>query len=372
MADHIRGTLLPHGEVRDVFVVDGRIAFSTDEPVRSLLDGCYLIPGLVDAHAHLGLRSPAGDDAPAGAAARASAEAHLRAGVLLIREPGSPDPGSAGLGPHEGLPRTITAGRFLAPPGGFVPSLALRVEADELAEAAAREVASGVRWVKVVGDFPTPGGQPRANYPPRALATAAARVHLLGARIAIHATLPQVIEAAIDAGFDSIEHGVMIRREHVQAMAAAGVAWVPTLVAHEALLKMHRALGASEEGLAPLREAVNRLPDLVREAVGAGVTVLAGTDAGMAPHGLIREEIRRLRRAGLEPDRALGAASWAARSWLGLPGIEEGAPADLVAYRRNPLEHLDALAEPALIMLDGRIVLLALPDAEPTRPAPPT
>src|SRR5581483_9193879 len=97
-------------------------------------------------------------------------------------------------------------------------------------------------------------GQPRANYPPRALATAAARVHLLGARIAIHATLPQVIEAAIDAGFDSIEHG--------EAMAAAGVAWVPTLVAHEALLKMHRALGASEEGLAPLREAVNRLPDL--------------------------------------------------------------------------------------------------------------
>src|SRR5581483_11878915 len=126
-------------------------------------------------------------------------------------------------------------------------------------------------------------------------------------------------------------------------------------------LKMHRALGASEEGLAPLREAVNRLPDLVREAAGAGVTVLAGADAGMAPHGLIREEIRRLRRAGLEPDRALGAASWAARSWLGLPGIEEGAPADLVAYRRNPLEHLDALAEPALIMLDGRIVLLAPP-----------
>src|SRR5581483_6584918 len=92
----------------------------------------------------------------------------------------------------------------------------------------------------------------------------------------------------------------------------AGVAWVPTLVAHEALLKMHRALGASEEGLAPLREAVNRLPDLVREAAGAGVTVLAGTDAGMAPHGLIREEIRRPRRArahhARRPDRVAGPA----------------------------------------------------------------
>ncbi|HZP91071.1 MAG TPA: amidohydrolase family protein [Actinomycetota bacterium] len=369
MVDHIRGTLLPQGDVRDVFVVDGRVSFSTDERVRSLLDGCFLIPGLVDVHAHLGLRSPAGDDAPADVAVRASAGAHLRAGVLLIREPGSADGGSARFGPQEGLPRVITAGRFLAPPGGFVPTLALHVEPDELPETAAAEVSSGVRWVKIVGDFPAPGGQLRANYPPRVLAAATARVHLLGGRVAIHAMLPEVIEAAIEAGVDSIEHGGMVRREHLPAMAAAGVAWVPTLVAYEGMFNMHRALGATEEVLAPLRDAVAKLPGIVRDAAEAGVTVLAGTDAGIAPHGQILEEISRLRLAGLGPGPALGAASWTARSWLGLPEIEEGAPADLVAYRRNPLEHPEVLAEPALIMLDGRIVLLTVPETEAHPPS---
>ena len=64
--------------------------------------------------------------------------------------------------------------------------------------------------------------------------------------------------------------------------------------------------------------------------------MLAGTDAGMGPHGLIRHEVELMIAAGLDAQTALGAASWTARRWLGLPGIEEGAPADLVAFREDP------------------------------------
>ena len=53
---------------------------------------------------------------------------------------------------------------------------------------------------------------------------------------------------------------------------------------------------------------------------------------------------------------SLGAGSWTARAFLGLPGIQEGAPADLVAFRENPREDLSALADPALVILDGRLV----------------
>ena len=87
----------------------------------------------------------------------------------------------------------------------------------------------------------------------------------------------------------------------------------------------------------------------------AGVLVLAGTDVAL-PHGLIREEVVRLATAGLPARAAVGGASWDARRFLGLPGIEEGAPADLVAFARNPMEDLGALAEPSLIVLDGRTV----------------
>jgi len=83
------------------------------------------------------------------------------------------------------------------------------------------------------------------------------------------------------------------------------------------------------------------------------VTVLAGTDAGMVPHGLIATEIALLLAAGLTPEQALAAGSWAARAYLGLPGLEEGAPADLVAFPDDPREDVEALRRPQLVLLAG-------------------
>jgi imidazolonepropionase-like amidohydrolase len=63
-----------------------------------------------------------------------------------------------------------------------------------------------------------------------------------------------------------------------------------------------------------------------------------------------------LHRAGMTAADALGAASWAAREWLGRPGLEPGDRADLVVYRSDPRADLSVLHEPALIMLRGRPV----------------
>src|SRR2546428_7290081 len=119
---HVRGTVLPGGEERDLFVTDDRrLTFRDDEDARTMLDGGFLIPGLADAHCHLGLYSPAGDDAADDERARASARAELEAGVLALREPGAPNRASTGLGPGDGLFCTLTAGRVLAPPGTSLP-----------------------------------------------------------------------------------------------------------------------------------------------------------------------------------------------------------------------------------------------------------
>jgi imidazolonepropionase-like amidohydrolase len=101
-------------------------------------------------------------------------------------------------------------------------------------------------------------------------------------------------------------------------------------------------------------EGASAHPGLVAAAAEAGVRVLAGTDS--LPHGRIVDEVRALAAAGIRPHDALAAASWSAREYLGLPGLEPGAPADAVVYERDPRTDLDQLAAPVAVILRGRRV----------------
>lgn len=92
---------------------------------------------------------------------------------------------------------------------------------------------------------------------------------------------------------------------------------------------------------------------LTATAAEEGVTILAGTDS--RPCGRIVDEIRALVKAGVPPHQAIGAASWAARSYLGMPGLAEGAPADAVIYDADPRRDLRQLATPRAIVLRGTI-----------------
>lgn len=137
--------------------------------------------------------------------------------------------------------------------------------------------------------------------------------------------------------------------------AARGVAFVPTLTILPFIAPMASDSGMTPARLADLRSAVQRHPEMARRAAEAGVLVLAGTDAGMGPHGMVREEIRRLLEAGLPPESALAAGSCIARLILGLSVLEEGAPADIVAYSDDPRGSLEVLARPTLRILDGHM-----------------
>ncbi len=86
-----------------------------------------------------------------------------------------------------------------------------------------------------------------------------------------------------------------------------------------------------------MRRLHERRYDTVRAAYDAGIPVFVGTDAGGSlAHGLVAEEVAELVTAGIPPVAALSATSWGARAWLGRPGLEEGAPADLVGVRGRP------------------------------------
>jgi imidazolonepropionase-like amidohydrolase len=85
------------------------------------------------------------------------------------------------------------------------------------------------------------------------------------------------------------------------------------------------------------------------------VPIFAGTDAGsMVAHGRIADEVDALKRIGMTPTEALGAASWTAREWLGRPSLEHGASADLVCYVEDPRTGAAVINHPDLVVLRGR------------------
>jgi imidazolonepropionase-like amidohydrolase len=347
---HLQGTILPAGGPRDLFIADGRITFDAVDDAVTISAGGWITPGLVDAHAHLAMASP-GSPATVEEAVRASAAAQLAAGVLLVREPGSPAGHAADdLGPA--LPRTVTAGHFLAPPGRYFPGLAREVDESSLPAAAAQQAQNG-GWVKLIGDFVGDGGRVTPNWSPAALAETAAVAKEAGARITMHATVPASIEGAIEAGFDAIEHGHGATVDHLRMMAATGIALVPTLLIRDVVRKLTTELPLHPEDRATWLREVDAHMSVALAAHDAGVAVYAGTDAGAVAHGLVASEIALLRDAGLPGAAALAAGSWAARAWLGLPGLEEGASADLVVFPDDPREDPEVLRHPSLIMLRG-------------------
>jgi imidazolonepropionase-like amidohydrolase len=344
--------VLPDDLERDVFIGDdGRLSFRGGEgDARTIVDHGYLIPGLVDVHAHLTMASPAGDDAPEPARSEASARAQLEGGVLLLREPGGATHSAVSLGPSGGFPRTQSAGRWLAAPGGFLPGFAHEVAGPRLIEAAREELAGGGGWVKLIGDWPFESGR-APSFRPEELAGVVEDIHTAGGRVAIHAILPETVEMAVASGCDSIEHGTYASADMVETMADRGIALTPTIGAVEEPLPD----SASDEQRTWKARAAASVREMVRMAWEAGVTLLAGTDVALA-HGRVWREIVLLSESGMPPVAALAAGSWRARAFLGLPGIEEGAPADLVVFDHDPRDDLFALAEPSMIVLDGRVM----------------
>ena len=178
-------------------------------------------------------------------------------------------------------------------------------------------------------------------------------VHAIGGQVSVHAQTAAGCANAVAAGVDSLEHGMYLDPGLLDQMAAQGTALVPTLNAFAASAFRVRA---GEPG--PRRDAYlagwAAMPPTARAAYEAGVTVLAGTDTH--PCGTVAEEAERLISAGLPRAAAVGAASWTARAWLGLPGLTDGAPADLVVFDEDPVAHPDVLHHPRRVILRGQIL----------------
>lgn len=352
---HLRGVFLPEEIERDAWVIDGRLTFSRPGAPADTVGTGWITPGFIDAHCHVGL-SPAGFVAdPHGQAEQARLDRD--AGALLLRDAGSPVDNRS-VQQREDLPRLIRAGRHIAAPQRYLRDLGIEVEPDELVAEVERQVAAGDGWVKLAADWIDRAvGDLTPVWPDEVLMAAIGRAHELGARVAAHVFGEDALPGLIAAGIDSIEHGTGLTDELIEAAKAAGSAVVPTLIN----IDNNPSIAARAEKFpvyaAHLRSLFATSRDRIRNAFEAGIPIYTGTDAGGSlPHGLIRDEIRALVGAGIPQPDVIASASWRGREWLGLPGLVEGAPADLVVYDDDPRHELATLLTPRRIVLRGAVV----------------
>ncbi|MFF0746110.1 amidohydrolase family protein [Streptomyces sp. NPDC004111] len=354
---HVKGRVLAGPEdVRDeLWAVDGRVTYERPPGDGfAVLDG-WVLPGLVDAHCHVGLdRHGAVDDATS----EKQALTDRGAGALLLRDAGSAAD-TRWIDDREDLPKIIRAGRHIARTRRYIRNYAHEIEPGDLVAYVAAEARRGDGWVKLVGDWiDREAGDLTPCWPRGEVAAAIAEAHRLGARVTAHCFAEDSLRDLVEAGIDCVEHATGLTEDTIPLFAERGVAIVPTLV--NIATFPHLADGGQAKfprWSAHMRDLHARRYDTVRAAYDAGIPVFVGTDAGGSlGHGLVAEEVAELVKAGIPARDALNATAWGARRWLGRPGLEEGAPADLVVYEADPRADVRVLGAPRHVVLNGRVV----------------
>ncbi len=344
-------------EMREgAWVVGGRITFerpTAPDQDETTIEG-WVLPGLVDAHAHVGLDAHGAVDPDT---AEKQALSDRDAGALLLRDAGSPSD-TRWIDQRADLPVIVRAGRHIARTRRYLRNYAHEIEPEQLPAVMAAEARAGDGWVKIVGDWiDRTTGDLGPCWPLDALTAGMAAAHAEGARVTAHCFGEECLPDLLAAGIDGIEHATGLTGEALTSAAKQQVAIVPTLVNIATFPRIAaQALEKFPAYHLHMLDLHRSRYERVKAAFDEGVPVYCGTDAGGSlPHGLVASEVAELHTAGLPRVAALDAACWSARSWLDKPALAEGTPADLVVYAADPRTDLRVLGAPRAVVLRGSV-----------------
>jgi imidazolonepropionase-like amidohydrolase len=371
----------------DVGIDGDRITAVRQDPRRTgdddVLDvsGSYLLPGLIDCHVHLTQPTDAGD--PAKAAGRsdaavalytaAAAERTVRAGITTVRDVGGWNyvemdvRGAIRAGALRG-PRLFLAGKLLSittSTADYYPGMYDVADGPDAVRAAARrQLARGADLVKVMATgamLSSESEDSRAiQFTLDELRAAVEIAHDNHKHVAAHCHARRGIENAVEAGVDSIEHCTFADDTVLLRMAERGTVLVPTICAGELLFRDESVVATMPPHLLERMSAFNDVhAAAVRRAHELGVTIAMGTDAGTPGnhHGMNAHEcVFLVEQCGLTPAESIASATVDAARLLRQPdlgSLHEGALADVIATRGNPLDDITELTRVALVVADG-------------------
>ncbi|OGO53212.1 MAG: hypothetical protein A2148_01715 [Chloroflexi bacterium RBG_16_68_14] len=359
--------------------------------------GLCLLPGLTDAHVHLGIVSTdmtAAQREPAAVLALRIAqviEQTLDAGFTTVRDAGGIDGGWA-YAVRSGLlrgPRILPSGAMLSQTGGHgdwrprfsddpprrsVPGLFAFPELcdgpDAVRHAAREQLRRGAAQLKVMasGGAMSPADElDHSQFTVEELAAAVHEARAAGTYVLAHAYGPRAIANALEAGVLSIEHGNFLDEATAAAMREKGAWLVPTLVTYEMIDRHGEAEGIPKDNLRKIRQAKAKGEEAVRIAHEAGLAIGSGSDllGSMQPYKTT--ELTLKARVLGNMSAIVSATQTNARLFrmdARIGTVEEGKWADLIAVQGNPVDDiavLEAAENVKLVIKQGLAVKRLLP-----------
>jgi imidazolonepropionase-like amidohydrolase len=349
------------------------------------LGAATVLPGLIDCHTHIMSRVPRGKDgyilnlATKSQAFRALEGAYdarimLEAGYTSIRDVENEGSEYADVAlrdaVNQGLaegPRMQVATRAIAAVGQYnpfgvspdlpdFPTGAQMVSGVEEARRAVREqIGYGADLIKVYADW----AEPTLTVDEIRVVVEEAHKHKL--KVAAHATTPEGIKNAVEAGVDSIEHGHAANREDLELMKARGTFLVPTIGIVDMGIEARKNDPISPEALKRREEFLQGIQEEMRMAKSLGVKMAAGFDAGGPDsQGKNARELAAMVRRGLTPLEAIRATTVNAAellSWQDKVGaLDPEHYADLIAVDGDPLADVTVLQHVKFVMKGGTVV----------------
>ncbi len=339
------------------------------------LDGRWVCPGLMNAHAHACLDAGPDPEAVLRGENRTQTvvrsarrlEAALLAGVTTIRDVGGPDDidielaGVIAAGEIAG-PHMLASGRVVTMTGGHGWWIGRQADGpDAVRQATRQNLRAGAHAIKLMatGGMMTAGrqaGQPQLTI--EEMAAAVDEAHKREVPVAAHAESRVGVLNAIRAGVDSVEHGHGGDQEAIELMLQHGTALVPTILSDRRIIDHGVAAGIPDfvvEQCAALHES---LVTFLEAAIHAGVRIAAGNDGGapLVPIGDMVDELELYVRHGMTPLAALASATTVTAALFGIADVglvQTGHTADLLVLDGDPLASVAALRAPVQVFRAG-------------------
>ena len=359
---------------------EGQVALPSDATVIDA-NGRTVLPALMDLHA--GIAGLTHAEEPYGMTAKYLAASILRAvanarrclnvGVTTVRVDTCGHHGIFALkeafaaGVVDG-PRLIVPGRGICMTGGhgWHGGCHEADGADEVRKAAREELRAGADWVKLMATGGAGSATERAEDAQMTLEELKAGVeeaHKKGKYAYAHVSCAEGARLCIEAGVDSIEHGLMLDEDNIRQMKEKGLFLVPTLSVYHKLVERGEKKQVPDFMYRKALQVVKQHAESFRMALGAGVKIAAGTDSGGYWYDMgesLLWELEIMNKEGMSPMECLKSATSRAAECLrmtdSLGTLEAGKLADVLIVDGDPLSNMSEIRKTWMVFKEGRVV----------------
>ena len=381
--------VISEGRIKEV--VAGSPEHLPDDAIRIDCQNYTLLPGLIDAHVHVGSVDPTFTEQQRKfftsylvIKSIANIKETLDQGFTTVRDAGGADPGfrqaiAEGLIPG---PRLFVCGRIISQTGGHadgrLPTETYQpVEhtagtmsgvydgVDAVRKASREQLRQGVDHLKVMagGGAMSPADEiDTAQYSLDELKAIVFEAENAGKYVAGHCYSDRSIKNCIQAGVRTIEHGNLMTESSATAIREAGAYLVPTMITYEMISKLGAGFGVPENNIRKINQAREKAEQSLEIAFKAGVKIGSGSDL-LGPMQIYKGGELELQAKIMGPMGALMAAtrtnSEIIRQQDNLGTIEPGKLADLILVKGDPLKDISIIKDYAsnilLIIKEGEV-----------------